>query len=111
MTDSGEYSDELMRMALQQKTPFHFHGAPLHVDPATLYDPSCAGAVVHIPGHWVALRYVAAQGQVWLLDSKWAPRRLSTAEYEAYVQAHRDAFAVVHAERMDLRGFVPDAEA
>jgi hypothetical protein len=105
MSDSGDHSDELLIMALRQRTPFHFHGAPLHVDPQVLYDPSCVGAVSHWPGHWVALRYIREQDQVWLLDSMYEPRPLSSELYVQFARDYRDTYAILHAEALDVRGY------
>ena len=102
---TGWYSSEAMALALQitkeRKGRFRWGLEPLHVNPARLESPDCAGAVVNLRAkrHWVAIRYF--ENEFWLLDSQKEPELLSPALYQLYVRRHRDAYPVFRAKGDD----------
>ena len=70
MSPGGYFSDEVMAIALQRGKRWAINQTPLCQKPegmAYLLKAGVVGAVVHVPGHWFALRH--SNRRVWRLDS------------------------------------------
>lgn len=68
----GWFSEEAMAAALAADARWSFDQTSVGLQAlpgasGTFWEPDVVGALVHRPGHWVALRVVG--GAVWLLDS------------------------------------------
>ncbi len=66
----GYYSEQVMSRVLEKTGCLIFDQTPLHLQDGfetNLWGDGVRGAVIHTPGHWMALR--CADEQLWLLDS------------------------------------------
>lgn len=110
MADGGWYSEEAMAKALVIDGRWEFVQACLHrsrggLEP--LWASGVAGAVIHAPGHWMALRIV--DNTLYLLDSlAEAPQRLGTpgdARLGCVLRKYPSVYLVrERADRLDAPG-------
>ena len=70
-TGGGYYSEQVMARVLENSGDLRFDQTPLRLQAGfeqNLWDTAVCGAVIHIPGHWMALR--CAEEELWLIDSR-----------------------------------------
>ena len=99
IAETGWYSEAVLATVLRTKQNVFRLDLDNPVRPEVssarrLYNPHVAGIVVNHPlEHWVAIR--AESDGIWLLDSRYGPKRLTFLEYQAYITQYPSSFAVM----------------
>ena len=90
---NGWYADVVLAQALRRTFEYSLTMTTLRVNALTLEAPNVVGAIANQDNvHWVALKKV--DGDIWLLDSRYSPRRLGWDEYLAFITRYPNTFPI-----------------
>ena len=119
----GDYSEQVLAGALLARGGWVFDQVPLKHHARgyeTIWDVGVVGALVHIPGHWLALR--SEEEDLWLVDSLQARPsyvgRKGSATVAAMLASYSSIFlvraegvvATAAADGAEMRGQAPDPD-